>query len=54
MTATTPVLTDSKTLNEVVNCLTENIPIQAQGKCEQRNVIDRNYGVACEIYLPSG
>ncbi|MFN6568727.1 MAG: hypothetical protein RMY31_016285 [Dendronalium sp. ChiSLP03b] len=28
MTAiTTPVLTDNKTLNEVVNCLTENIPI---------------------------
>ncbi len=35
MTATTtPVLTDNKTLNEVVNCLTENIPIKSQGKCE--------------------
>jgi hypothetical protein len=31
MTANMPVLTDSKTLNEVVNCLTENIPIQTHG-----------------------
>lgn len=38
MTITTPVLTDSKTLNEVVNCLIENIPIPAQGKCEQKNI----------------
>jgi putative transposase len=40
MTATTPVLTDSKTLNEVVKCLTENIPIKAQGKCEQKNIFE--------------
>lgn len=41
MTATTtPVLTDDKTLNEVVNCLTENLPIHAQGKCEQRNIFE--------------
>ncbi|MCC5648122.1 hypothetical protein LC607_35655 [Nostoc sp. CHAB 5824] len=40
MTATTPVLTDSKTLNEVVNCLTENLPIQTQGKCEQQNIFE--------------
>lgn len=40
MTATTPVLTDSKTLNEVVDCLTENIPIQTQGKCEQKNIFE--------------
>ncbi|MCC5619241.1 hypothetical protein LC605_30045 [Nostoc sp. CHAB 5836] len=40
MTATTPVLTDSKTLNEVVNCLTENIPIPTQGKCEQKNIFE--------------
>lgn len=40
MTTTTPVLTDSKTLNEVVNCLTENIPIQTQGKCEQKNIFE--------------
>jgi putative transposase len=32
--ATTPVLTDNKTLNEVVNYLTENIPIKSQGKCQ--------------------
>ena len=40
MTATTPVLTDSKTLNEVVNCLTENLPIQTQGECEQQNIFE--------------
>jgi putative transposase len=40
MTATTPVLTDSKTLNEVVNCLTEHIPIKAQGKCKQENIFE--------------
>jgi putative transposase len=41
MTATTtPVLTDNKTLNEVVNCLTENIPIKSQGKCEQKNIFE--------------
>jgi len=34
MTATEPVLTESKTVNEVVNCLTESLLIQAQGKCE--------------------
>lgn len=41
MTATnTPALTDNKTLNEVVNCLTENIPLQTQGKYEQRNIFE--------------
>lgn len=40
MTATTRVLTDNQTLNEVVNCLTENIPIQSQGKCEQKNIFE--------------
>ncbi|MBE9001379.1 hypothetical protein IQ274_24955 [Nostoc sp. LEGE 12447] len=41
MTATnTPALTDNKTLNEVVNCLTENIPIKSQGKCEQKNIFE--------------
>ncbi|MEH2278084.1 MAG: hypothetical protein V7K40_25695 [Nostoc sp.] len=38
MTANMSVLTDSKTLNEVVNCLTENISIKSQGKCEQKNI----------------
>jgi putative transposase len=40
MTASMPVLTDSKTLNEVVDCLTEHIPIQSQGKCEQQNIFE--------------
>ncbi|MCC5656240.1 hypothetical protein LC608_04405 [Nostoc sp. XA010] len=40
MTPTTPVLTDSKTLNEVLNSLTENLPIQTQGKCEQQNIFE--------------
>jgi len=39
-TATRPVLTDSKTLSEVVNCLTEHIPIKTQGKCEQQNIFE--------------
>ena len=29
-TVKSPVLNDSQTLEEVVNCLTEHIPIQAQ------------------------
>lgn len=37
---TVPVLTDSKTLNEVVNCLTEHVPIPTQGKCEQQNIFE--------------
>ena len=41
MIATTAsVLTDNKTLNEVVNCLTENIPIKSQGKYEQKNIFE--------------
>ena len=40
MTATTPVLTDSKTLEEVVNSLTEHIPIQTQVKCDQQNIFE--------------
>lgn len=40
MTATEPVPTDSKTLNEVVNCLTENVQIKCQGKCEQKNIFE--------------
>ncbi|BAZ24217.1 transposase, IS4 [Kalymmatonema gypsitolerans NIES-4073] len=39
-TVNLPVLSDSKTLNEVVNCLTENIPIKTQGKCEQQNIFE--------------
>lgn len=40
MTTTEPVLTDSKTLNEVVNCLTEHILITTQGKCQQQNIFE--------------
>jgi putative transposase len=40
VTATTPVLTDSKTLKEVVSSLTEHIPIPTQGKCEQKNIFE--------------
>ena len=50
MTANMPVLTDSKTLNEVVNCLTENIPIQTQGKCEQQNIFEILIRAASSIY----
>ncbi len=39
-TATAPVLTDSKTLKEVVNCLTEHIPITTQGKCSQQTIFE--------------
>ncbi len=35
-----PVLTDSETLKEVVNCLTEYIPIKTQGECEQENIFE--------------
>lgn len=40
VTAATPVLTDSKTLKEVVNCLTEHVPIKTKGKCEQQNIFE--------------
>lgn len=39
-TATAPVLTDNKTLKEVVNCLTEHIPITTQGKCSQQTIFE--------------
>ncbi|MDZ8239226.1 MAG: ISH3 family transposase [Nostoc sp. ChiQUE01a] len=39
-TANYPILTDSETLKEVVNCLTENIPIKTQGKCEQQTIFE--------------
>lgn len=38
--STRPVLTDSQTLDTVVNCLSEHIPIQTQGKCEQQNIFE--------------
>ncbi len=39
-TANSPSLTDSETLKEVVNCLTENLPIKTQGKCEQQTIFE--------------
>ena len=39
-TTTAPVLTDSKTLSEVVGCLIEHIPIETQGQCEQQNIFE--------------
>lgn len=38
--STSPALTDSKTLDTVVNCLSEHIPIPTQGKCEQQNIFE--------------
>jgi putative transposase len=32
-------MTDSKTLKEVVNCLTEYIPNTTQGKCSQQTLL---------------
>ena len=40
MNATEPVITDTKTLNEVVNCLTEHIPIHTQGQCKEQNIFE--------------
>lgn len=39
-TANAPVLTDSKTLKEVVSCLTEHIPVTTQGKCSQQTIFE--------------
>ena len=39
-TANSPVLTDSDTLEEVVNCLTEHIPIKTQGECKQQTIFE--------------
>jgi hypothetical protein len=33
-------LTDSETLDEVLNCLIENIPIETQGACNQKNLFE--------------
>lgn len=38
--STSPVLTDSQTLETVVNCLSEHIPIPTQGRCEQQNIFE--------------
>ncbi len=39
-TTIAPVLTDDKTLKEVVNCLTEHLPITMQGKCNQQTIFE--------------
>jgi putative transposase len=39
-TTIAPVLTDDKTLKEVVNCLTEHLSITTQGKCNQQTIFE--------------
>ncbi len=34
----TPALTDTETLQEVISCLTEHIPIKTQGACDQQSL----------------
>ena len=36
----TPALTDSETLEEVISCLTEYIPIPTQGNCDQQTIFE--------------
>jgi hypothetical protein len=38
--SSSPVLTDSQTLDAVVNCLSEHIPIYTQEKCDQQNIFE--------------
>ncbi|MFB2920688.1 hypothetical protein [Aerosakkonema funiforme] len=38
--STSPALTDTQTLDTVVSCLSEHIPIPTQGKCEQQNIFE--------------
>lgn len=39
-------LTDSETLEEVLNCLTENIAIETQGACDQKTLFEILVGAA--------
>lgn len=39
-------LTDSETLEEVLNCLTENIVIETQGACDQKTLFEILVGAA--------
>jgi putative transposase len=34
------VLTDSETLEEVIECLVENFSIETQGVCDQQNLFE--------------
>jgi len=35
-----PVLTDTETLEEVIDCLTEHIPVNTQGACDQQTLFN--------------
>lgn len=35
-----PSLTDSETLDEVLNCLVENISINTQGACDEKTLFE--------------
>ena|GEM_PF-5010161 len=35
-----PILTDSETLNEVIECLVENFSIETQGACDQQTLFE--------------
>lgn len=49
-TTIAPVLTDDKTLKEVVNCLTEHLPITTQGKCNQQTIFEILIRAASQTY----
>lgn len=42
-----PALTDEQTLEEVISCLAENIPVDTQGACDQRTVFEILIRAAC-------
>lgn len=35
-----PALNDTETLEEVVSCLTEHIPVHTQGNCDQQTIFE--------------
>ncbi len=35
-----PVLTDEQTLEEVISCLAEHLPVHTQGPCDQRTIFE--------------
>lgn len=37
---TDPILTDEQTLEEVISCLAENLPVNTQGACDQRTIFE--------------
>lgn len=40
MKTQTPVITDARTLEEVISCLERNIPVYTQGNCDQRTIYE--------------